>query len=33
MTEIITFKAWELMLLVFVSVTLGIFGGFYISNK
>lgn len=33
MTELITFKAWEIMLLVFVSVIFGIFGGFYISNK
>lgn len=33
MMEIITFKAWELMLLVFTSVIFGIFGGFYISNK
>lgn len=33
MTELITFKAWEIMLLVFASVILGIFGGFYISNK
>ena len=33
MNELITFKVWELILLVFVSVTLGIFGGFYISEK
>ena len=26
-------QVWEIVLLVFVSVTLGIFGGFYISNK
>ena len=33
MTELITFKVWEVILLVFVSVILGIFGWFYISNK
>ena len=33
MTELITYKVWEIVLLVFVSVILGIFGGFYISNK
>ena len=33
MNELITFKVWEVILLVFVSVTLGIFGGFYISEK
>lgn len=33
MNELITFKVWEVILLVFVSVILGIFGGFYISEK
>ena len=33
MTELITFKAWEVAVLIIVCITLGIFGGFYISNK
>lgn len=33
MNELITIKAWELAVLIVVCITLGIFGGFYISEK